>query len=197
MHFTQDEPDQQLFTDVGNLNNFTNEQFGQFVGICLSFLAGQSTAQDDVTTFAQQHGVKEKALNNIIKGILSFFAAALQKNMSPAHVEEDLTALGLEAEKATLLNEQWKSAFVALNAAMVKQTLSVDELVDMEWKFGVTASNDELGNVGACFLQLKLKIDRGGGHKEDVLMELSLPQFYKFLQEMKTADRHCRGGEQQ
>lgn len=38
----------------------------------------------------------------------------------------------------------------------------VNNLVDMEWKFGVTASTDELRQVGSTFLQLKLTIDKGG-----------------------------------
>jgi hypothetical protein len=68
----------------------------------------------------------------------------------------------------------------------------------------VTASTDELSQLGSCFLQLKLVIDRGD-KKENVLMgaltsfsfssmcviELSLPQFYQFLAEMQSAKRQC------
>ena len=80
----------------------------------------------------------------------------------------------------------------------------------------VTASTDEVGKVGACFLQLKLVIDRGNQQRESVLMgrsffflsrlpcavlalipcacfaELSLPQFYQFLQQMQAASRHVQ-----
>jgi hypothetical protein len=66
----------------------------------------------------------------------------------------------------------------------------------MEWKFGVTAASDEVGQVGSTFLHLKLVVDKGfsaqatvgesesagGGSAgkarvlEDVYMELTLPQ---------------------
>ena len=49
----------------------------------------------------------------------------------------------------------------------------------------VTASSSELSDVGATFLQLSLQLDRGGGVKQDVHMEMSLPQFYRFLHEME------------
>lgn len=130
---------------------------------------------------------------------------------------------------------------------MVLKTLAVNELVDMEWKFGVTASSKAVSKVGTCFLQLKLAIRRRrknststpgvtsdyaafcrdflsnkgtgtdeGGDSNDintntntnttvdaktanasddglqhVLMELTLPQFYEFLQEMQKAGLQC------
>lgn len=192
--FTSEEPDQALYTAVGNLNHFTAEQLDAFTDICLSFLSGAvATADDAVGEFAATHGVKEKALRTIIKGVLGFFGAALQRNMSPAHVEADLVALGLDDDKASATQAKWRESFQSLTAAMVRHTLRVDELIDMEWKFGVTASSDECQNVGSCFLQLKLTIDKGGrGRREEVLMELSLPQFYKFLSEMQVANRQCQ-----
>jgi len=87
------------------------------------------------------------------------------------------------------VGDQSKRRFQDLSNRMVDQTLAANQLVDMEWKFGVTAASSELNAVGRCFLQLKLVIDRGD-KKEDVLMELTLPQFYQFLQQMQTAARH-------
>ena len=73
----------------------------------------------------------------------------------------------------------------------------------------VTAATDELSTVGSCFLQLKLVLDKGGKREvrimqrhftgsqsspvvqQTVLMELSLPQFYSFLQQMQAAKRQC------
>uniref|UniRef100_A0A8C9TTC2 COMM domain containing 7 n=1 Tax=Scleropages formosus TaxID=113540 RepID=A0A8C9TTC2_SCLFO len=68
----------------------------------------------------------------------------------------------------------------------VGQTLMVNQLVDMEWKFGVTVGTSELQKVGNIFLQLKLVI-RKGNSTENVYMELTLPQFYNFLHEMERA----------
>eukprot|EP01018_Ginkgo_biloba_P011813 Gb_06681 [translate_table: standard] len=38
---------------------------------------------------------------------------------------------------------------------------NVPSLSDMRWKFGVTASNDDLKVVGSCFIQIKLVLDNG------------------------------------
>jgi hypothetical protein len=58
--------------------------------------------------------------------------------------------------------------------------------------FSVTAANDELAQVGKVFLQLKLVVDRGDGVRETVPMELTLPQFYAFLQELQKAQVQLR-----
>ncbi len=42
------------------------------------------------------------------------------------------------------------------------QTLMISQLIDMEWKFGVTASTNTIDKFGNAFLQLKLFYSNGG-----------------------------------
>uniref|UniRef100_A0AAX7VVL0 Nucleolar protein 4-like b n=1 Tax=Astatotilapia calliptera TaxID=8154 RepID=A0AAX7VVL0_ASTCA len=74
----------------------------------------------------------------------------------------------------------------SLTRLAVRQTLMVNQLVDMEWKFGVTVGTSEIQKLGTVFLQLKLVV-RKGNSTENVYMELTLPQFYNFLHEMERA----------
>jgi len=141
--------------------------------------------------FAKENGVGLKALKNTMGGFLFFLTECVKKNMSSAHVKEDLINLGLKSSHSIIVSSIWQERYSSLSLSMIQKTLTVNELVDMEWKFGVTASSSELNQVGTCFLQIKLVIDRGNNKLENVLMELSLPQFYQFLQQMQTASRHC------
>lgn len=194
-HFTDaEQPEQQLFTDVGKLNGFSAEQLSEFVSIVLSFLhgggaGGGADANEALEAFSEEHGVNLKALRGIIRGVLFFFAEALKKNLSPAHIKEDLVKLGLKEDSAEVLAAQWKRKFASMSSSMIGKTLSVNQLVDMEWKFGVTVATDELSSVGACHLQLKLVIDRGNKRRENVVMEMTLPQFYEFFHQMQAASR--------
>jgi len=188
--FTSEAPSQQLYTDVGQINALNDEQLVQFVGVTMKFLAQDATAADLLTKFSATYGVNPKALKSTVKGILYFFGEALKRNLSPAQVREDLVNLGLGEAKATLLSNAWEKNFVELSQSMIAKTLKFNELIDLEWKFGVTASTSDLSQAGTCFLQLKLVLDRGD-KKENVLMELSLPQFYQFLAQMQAASRQC------
>ena len=113
-------------------------------------------------------------------------AAKSETNLSQGQFKEDLVSLGLSGEKADLYSEQYGSNLVGLSREALGQTLMVNQLVDMDWKFGVTAASSEVNKVGNTFLQLKLVINKGN-KTEDVFMELSLPQFYSFLHDMEKA----------
>ena len=93
---------------------------------------------------------------------------------------------GLSNEKSPYLLELWKTNLIGLSRSVMAQTFMVNPLVDMEWKFGVTAASSDMKVVGNSFLQLKLVVNKGG-KKEDLYMELTLPQFYSFLHEMEKA----------
>ncbi|XP_010720972.2 COMM domain-containing protein 7 [Meleagris gallopavo] len=125
-------------------------------------------------------------LKNIVKSILLVPNGALKRNLSSEQVRADFVALGLSEEKASYFAEQWKLNVPTLTRLAVGQTLMINQLIDMEWKFGVTAGSSELEKVGSIFLQLKLVIKKGS-QMENVYVELTLPQFYSFLHEMERA----------
>ncbi|XP_008303995.1 COMM domain-containing protein 7 [Stegastes partitus] len=111
---------------------------------------------------------------------------ALKKNLTAEQIREDLLTLGLGDDKAAHFSQQWAEHQAALCRLALGQTLTVNQLVDMEWKFGVTVGTSEIQKVGNIFLQLKLVV-RKGNSTENVYMELTLPQFYNFLHEMERA----------
>ncbi len=94
--------------------------------------------------------------------------------------------LSLSAEASGALQAAWEASCGSIASASVRTTVMANELVDMEWKFGVTAASSELAQVGSTFLQLKLVVDKGGA-REQVFVELTLPQFYDFLADMEKA----------
>ena len=62
-----------------------------------------------------------------------------------------------------------------------------NELIDIDWIFGVTASSDECDKIGKTFLQMKLKIKSNNNEKHDLFFEMTLEQFYHFLAQLETA----------
>ena len=56
----------------------------------------------------------------------------------------------------------------------------------MEWKFGVTASTDEMKQVGSTFLQIKFYLDKDGKREEEIV-EMNVDQLYKFMGDMEKA----------
>ncbi|CAF0705989.1 unnamed protein product [Brachionus calyciflorus] len=93
---------------------------------------------------------------------------------------------GLEDSKISIIKTLWEKHADSLKDQKNSQSLMISQLVDMEWKFGVTASTNHIDKLGNAFLQLKL-VYNNGGKLDSKYMELTLPQFYSFLFEMNKA----------
>lgn len=85
-----------------------------------------------------------------------FFKAALKRNLPPTQLKEDLLQLGegkkegvvfnyyfdllgvpgLSEEKGSWVAAQWKTNLGTFSKIAVGQSLTVNQLVDMEWRFG-------------------------------------------------------------
>ncbi|XP_008046358.2 COMM domain-containing protein 7, partial [Carlito syrichta] len=109
---------------------------------------------------------------------------ALKRSLTAEQVRADFITLGLSEEKATYFAEKWKQNAPSLARWAIGQTLMINQLIDMEWTFGVTSGSSELEKVGSIFLQLKLVVKKGN-QTEHLHLELTLPQFYNFLHEME------------
>ncbi|CAL1685882.1 unnamed protein product [Lasius platythorax] len=63
---------------------------------------------------------------------------------------------------------------------------SISKILDISWRFGVTAASSDSDNVAKSFLQLKLCLDNDGKIK-NVFTEMTIGQFYKFLHDLQKA----------
>mmetsp|Transcript_87509 Transcript_87509/g.175081 ORF Transcript_87509/g.175081 Transcript_87509/m.175081 type:complete len:227 (-) Transcript_87509:87-767(-) len=217
MNFTGGEDaDAELVADLVNVNRFEKSQLAEVASLVLDLLRDPrgSAFQERLGAFADTHGVNTGALKNVARGLIIFYRGAAKNNLNPKQVAEDCATFGLTEEAGGALAAAWEGAFRALASASVRSSVMANQVVDMEWKFGVTAASDELGQVGSTFLHLKLVIDKGlvtqtaaaaaaggagageaeGGGSlrkarvlEDVFMELTLPQFYEFMADMEKA----------
>eukprot|EP00301_Raphidiophrys_heterophryoidea_P019109 c4088_g1_i1.p1 GENE.c4088_g1_i1~~c4088_g1_i1.p1 ORF type:complete len:217 (-),score=52.90 c4088_g1_i1:63-668(-) len=178
-----------IATDVANMNSFTEDAFNASVKLVIDFMI-QPQGRDlmaEVEALGEANQVKLGTLKNSVRTLILLLRGATTRQLSSDQLSTDLSTIGLETTRSAFVVEMFVKHANSIAASVVDQTVSVNELVDMEWKFGVTASNGELNKVGNTFLQMKLAVDKGD-HNENVYAELSLPQFYSFLAEMERAN---------
>ncbi|XP_073463382.1 COMM domain-containing protein 7 [Aquarana catesbeiana] len=174
--------------DMQNMRQLSGEQVCRLCKVIFSFMKEQKEVDQftsQLEDFARDNGISLGPLRNIVRSVLLVLNAALKRNLKSEELRADLIALGLDEEKAAYFTEEWSRDAAALSRLAVGRTLSINQLVDMEWKFGVTAASSELEKSGSIF-PLKMVI-RKGSQLEPVYVELTLPQFYSFLHEMERA----------
>ncbi|XP_026548306.1 COMM domain-containing protein 7 [Notechis scutatus] len=143
---------------------FPPQQFSTLLEVLFQFLQEPKEVERflaNLSEFATGNKISLGPLKSIVKSLLLVPSGALKRRLTAEQVGADLITLGLSDEKARYFEEQWKENYPALSRLAVGQTLMVNQLIDMEWKFGVTAGSSELGKVGSIFLQLKLVVKKG------------------------------------
>jgi len=173
--------------ELASLEGLSPEQMQGVVQTVFTFLSRPSSF--DITSavgaFAEEHGIRNVTkLKVLFSATLKFFQECVRNNLSHTNVAAELQKLGLSPDKAVSVGRAWRKGNGAMSKAAVGKTLMVNQLVDMQWKFGVTASSDDAAQLGSTFLQLKLVTAMGDG-LETSYMELTLPQFYEFMHEME------------
>uniref|UniRef100_A0A1W7RIA9 COMM domain containing 7 n=1 Tax=Agkistrodon contortrix contortrix TaxID=8713 RepID=A0A1W7RIA9_AGKCO len=187
LKFTREPVPEAVSADLQLLNQLSAQQFSTLVEVLFQFLGEPKEVERflaHLSDFAAGNKISLGPLKSIVKSLLLVPSGALKRSLSAEEVRADLITLGLSEEKARYFEEQWKGNSLTLSRLAVGQTLMVNQLIDMEWKFGVTAGSSELGKAGSIFLQLKLVVKKGS-QTEPVYLELTLPQFYSFLHEME------------
>jgi hypothetical protein len=92
---------------------------------------------------------------------------------------------------AKLATKKWAANRGRITMSSLSKTLKANQLVDMDWSFGVTASNDSYDEIGKTFLQLKLTFDRDVGvHGRFMFLELTVDQFFQFLSSLEKCKQY-------
>lgn len=64
---------------------------------------------------------------------------------------------------------------------------TISKIVDVSWRFGVTAASNESDNVGKSFFQLKLCLEENN-KINNIFIEMTISEFYKFLHDLEKAN---------
>ncbi|XP_063489891.1 COMM domain-containing protein 7 isoform X4 [Symphalangus syndactylus] len=145
LHCTEDPVPEAVGGDMQQLNQLGAQQFSALTEVLFHFLTEPKEVERflaQLSEFATTNQMSLGSLRSIVKSLL-------------------VVPNGLSEEKATYFSEKWKQNAPTLARWAIGQTLMINQLIDMEWKFGVTSGSSELEKVGSIFLQLKLVVKKG------------------------------------
>ncbi|XP_020933094.1 COMM domain-containing protein 7 isoform X4 [Sus scrofa] len=178
LHCTQDPVPEAVGGDMQQLNQLGAQQFSALTEVLFHFLTEPKEVERflaQLSEFATTNQISLGPLRSIVKSFLLVPNGALKKSLTAEQVRADFLTLGLSEEKATYFSEKWKQNAPTLARWAIGQTLMINQLIDMEWKFGVTSGSSELEKVGSIFLQLKLVVKKGNQTENLYIGESKFP----------------------
>lgn len=170
------------------LAKLSDEQFSLLVSICFKFLTGKEPPSKCLVMYKQfsDHcGIELSNIEPCIKSLLRICKDSVKAGRTVVQLQEEMVSLGMAEKQADILVKEWEAHYSFLAQINSEDTVVVNQLLDMEWKFGVCSASSELNTVGNVFLQMKLEIEDSVSGSRSVRFELSLPEFYAFLHEME------------
>ena len=145
------------------------------------------------SSLSPQHFLKE--LDNIelpikqrersSKLLILFFKFAGKKVLSRGKLEDDLNKLGFDEAVIERIGELWDEQKIGVCKVLISQMGSSYNLLDLEWKFGVTVGNKLVDSKGESFIQVKLVVQDPELKINEIFMELSPIQFYELYGELE------------
>jgi len=188
------------------LNDFDVENFDNLVKISLIFVVEKKSDvfQKDIELFSEQFTGDKLALRAALKALIIFLDEGLRNAWNVSQIDAHCVNAGLDKERTSLLLFHWRSQSQRLSERVLSSVLTTNQLVDVEWSFGVTCATEDCDEVSQTFVQLRLVVEEGvpgagigtgtgavlrqlRPKRKTVLMELTVEQFYAVLAQLESA----------
>lgn len=158
----------------------------------LTYLQGQTRGVDsaEISDRFQRTGVSldHEALQNVIRFLLLTFRSAGKRNLSGDDLVSWLEEGSNKWPNGTLqvLHRLWSEHGALVHAQQdVQATLSIGQLVEMQWKLGMAVGSDTCRSLNSPYVTLLLKIVEPSGQISQRSLELTIPQFQNFHKQFK------------
>ncbi|XP_064404165.1 COMM domain-containing protein 6-like [Halichondria panicea] len=167
---------------VESLNTLPQGLLAELCGDVMAFLqfrAGFISTEHYEISFSSLN--PRPKVKEIINALTFVFRSAGVARVSADELVAQLKA-SLEWSDTVLavLRHVWKEEGPAL-IAMPTHTLSVGQLLSMEWKLGVAMSSSTCRSLNAPYLTLQLRLGQENTHT----LDMTLPEFQNFASQLK------------
>lgn len=153
--------------------------------LCIQYLKTPSMQPTVFIQSLESLGLTGTESETTARTLLIFFRLSAKKVLSRSKFEEDLNTLGFPHEATSYIGGLWDSYKVPLCQALLGEMVRTQQLVDMEWKLGVTLGNMLTDRKGDFFLQIKMTVKTTNGELKDIYCEMTPVKFYELYGELE------------
>ncbi|XP_074551159.1 COMM domain-containing protein 6 [Halichoeres trimaculatus] len=177
---------------VENICKLSPDLLSEACQLVLSYLLGHTRGVDSaqVSDRFQRAGVRleQDALQDMIRFLLLTFRSAGKTNLSGDDLVSRLEESSSKWPKACLqeVHRLWSEHGASVHAQQeVHATLSISQLVDLQWKLGMAVSSDTCRSLNSPYVSLLLKVVEPSGQISHRSFEMTVPQFQNFHKQLK------------
>lgn len=172
-------------SELRSHNTLEEPELLKVATVCFEYLNNTSLEPSDFHSSLNQVQLSLKLKQKVARDFLLFFKFAGKKVLPKERLEEDLKNLGFTDDLAGKIGAMWESKRTEVVKAILSEVGASHELIDVEWKFGVTVGNKLVEDKGESFIQIKLVVAELNGKHKDIYFEVTPRQFYELYGEIE------------
>jgi hypothetical protein len=188
---------------LSQLGSFTPKTINGLCKVSLEFLEAPSSFNltDQLSDYASATGLALLDLQNASKVLMVVYQRAMVENWTETQFSDMLGSLGVASEIIQIIIKNWSKKSNSLILSVGDRTIATNDLVDMDWSFGVTSASSDSHHVGKTYLQMRLTIKKDSNSNKnnndtdahvdtdsgtcDIFLELTIEEFYHFLAQLE------------
>lgn len=177
---------------IENISRLSAELLAETCLHILSYLQGQSKGIDsaEISDRFQKAGVQfeHDAVEGLVRFLLMTFRSAGKSNLSADELLSRLEESNSKWPKASLqvLHRLWSECGALVHAQQeVQAMLSINQIVDLQWKLGMALSSDTCRSLNSPYVTLLLKFVEASGQICHRSFEMTIPQFQNFHRQFR------------
>lgn len=142
--------DEVLARDLSSLQKLSVGQLEGLMSLIVGFLVDAKGGgfQEKLGEYAEAHELGSSSLKSMVRASLLFLQRGVRAGWAQSQVIEASSLMGLNDEVAEVIGRCWAERSSELTSALLSKIVSANQLMDVDWSFGVTAASDDSDQVG-------------------------------------------------
>ena len=141
--------DDTLKKDLAHVSNLEADQLRSLVLIVIEFMV-QKKSQNfliSLEEFAANCTLSPAALKVVSRALIIIFESGMKEGWSSSTLQNVFLKYGLTNESCEVIRTEWQKNASTIASKLLSNTIAANELVDVDWSFGVTASTNDCDQV--------------------------------------------------
>merc|ERR1712013_730857 len=107
-----------------SLNNFAEKPFTQLIHLAYQILLQPAQSESllgELHSISEEAGVSIGVCKHLLKALLAYLRAGAKKGLTAPLLQQQLTTMGVEGPKVSLLTEEWVRNYTKMCRTMLSQ----------------------------------------------------------------------------
>mmetsp|Transcript_31537 Transcript_31537/g.54644 ORF Transcript_31537/g.54644 Transcript_31537/m.54644 type:complete len:200 (+) Transcript_31537:35-634(+) len=176
---------EELLADLRSSASLPDESLFEVFKQSINYLENPALQPADFMRAVSKSELSPEDLEKSARSVLLLLKFAASRYLTSQKLADDCSAIGMSPRLTSAIKQLWDKERHLILQKTLAQSLTGSELLDLEWKFGITGGSQVIPGGGQCFVQLKLTTQGASGEQGRVDFELNVRQFYQLLAELE------------